>query len=358
MIEFLSQHLTVFDGFDFTVLAFNFALFLFARQIVGFVRPSKDEATLGTRIYTLRAANVLLFLLYFSAVLFADLSKQLSQTGLALLVGILLYYVLANQIERRYGRVREIDGVEYRTETYQSEMFSLLVLILAAIVIILVVINIWEMTGWLKATSVLGGLLIILFSTKDFWAPDNIHGLILLYNGDIEPGTLIRVEELSLLAIVIQTTLTQTRLRDLRTKHIIVVPNAKLRSCKIEILSKSSSKGLMQVAEFQIGYGVDAARIDTVFHKIWQVACETEKSINDEREPVARVGQTGDHGVTWRLCYWLRNSYGLIDAEHAINRAAYEVAGAEGIGLNTPLTHNIAVIGNDPNERQVTPELQ
>ncbi len=344
MMDFIIQQLTVFDGLDYAVLAFNLALFLFARAIVDIVRPSSDETVLGTRVYTLRAVNVLLFVLYFSAVLFADLSKQLSQTGLMLLVGILLYHVVANQIERRYGRVREIDGVEYHTETYQSEMFSLLTLILTGIVVILVVINIWGMTGWLKATSVLGGLLIVLFSTKDFWAPDNIHGLIILYNGDIEPGTLIEVDELGLLAIVIQTTLTQTRLRDLRSKHIIIVPNAKLRGCKVEILSRTSSKGLMRTSEFQIGYGIDAGRVDEVFHRIWETACEREKSINDEKPAVAQVAQTGDHGVTWRLCYWVRNSYGLIDAEHAINRAAYEVASEEKIGLNTPLTHNIAMV--------------
>ena len=189
--------LAVFNTFDYAVLAFNLLLFLFATTVVQLIRPSSDEAVVASRVYTIRAANVILFVLYFSAILFLDFAKQLSQTGLTLLVAVMTHYAIATLILKRYGRVRDIDGTAYRSETYQSEMFSLITLILTAVTVVLVVINIWGMTSWLKATSVLGGLLIVLFSTKDYWAPDNIHGLILLYNGDIEPGTLIEVNELT-----------------------------------------------------------------------------------------------------------------------------------------------------------------
>lgn len=340
-MEALWPRLAVFTQFDYAVLALNLTFFVFARQIVGLVRASKDEAVVAMRVYTIRAVNVLLFVLYFSAIFFADFAKQLSQTGLALLVAVLAHHVIANLILRRYGRVKEIEGTTYRTETYQSEVFSLLTLVLTLIAVLLVIINIWDVTGWLKATSLLGALLIVLFSTKDHWVPDNIHGLILLYNGDIEPGTLIQVEELDILAIVLQTTLTQTRLRDLRSRHIIIVPNSKLRSSKIEILSRSTSKGLMRIAEFRIGYGIDAERVERLFEAVWQAACERDKSINNERPAVARVAEAGDHGVTWRLCYWVSNSYGLIDAEAAVMRAAYDVAQRENVELSTPLTHTV-----------------
>ena len=129
--------------------------------------------------------------------------------------------------------------------------------------------------------------------------------------------------------------------------RIVIVPNARLRGCKIEILSKSSSKGLMRVAEFQLAYGTSGERVDALFEKIWLEACASEKRINDERPAVAQVACTGDHGVTWRLCYWVKNSYGILDAAYAINRAAYDVAAREDIGLNTPLTHHIAVGANN-----------
>ena len=343
MMDSLLARLDVFDTFDYTVLTINLLFFVFARQVVRFTRPSSDESTIATRVYTLRVVNVALFVLYFSEIFFADLGKQFSQTGLTLLLAVLINNILDALILRRYGRLREIDEVEYRTETYQSEVFGLLMLILTTIAVILIIINIWGMTDWLKTTSVLGGLVIILFSTKDVWAPDNINGLILLYNGDIEPGTLVQVEELNLLGIIIQTTLTQTRLRDLTSKHIIIVPNSRLRGCKVEILSKSSSKGLMRTADFQLNYGLSSELVDQFFKQVWERACELEKGINDEKSAVARLEESGNHGVTWRLCYWVKNSYALIDARFAVNRAAYDVSQSEGIELNTPLTHNVAI---------------
>ncbi len=334
--------LSLFDGVDYTILTLNFLMFVFAPAIVRRTRGSSDEGAIASRAYTLRAANVILLVLYVSAVFISAFAIQLYETGLTLLLAVVISHFLDLLILRRYGRTRTIDDIEYRTETYQSEIFSLLIKIIATISVVLILINIWGMTGWLRTTSVLGGLAIVLFSTKDVWIPDNINGLILLYNGDIEPGSVIRVDELDLLGIVVQTTLSQTRLRDLTTRHIIVVPNAKLRDCKIEILSKTSNKGLMQFADFKLAYGIDSNTVDALFQSIWELACERDKNINAERPAVAKLRNTGDHGVEWRLCYWVANIYGLIEAGHAINRAAYEVAQSQQIGLNTPLTHHLA----------------
>jgi len=337
----ITASLGLFDGVDYTILMLNFLMFLFAPAIVGRIRASADANAIAARAYTLRAANVILLILYVSAIFVSEFAIQLYETGLTLLLAVLLTHFFDMLILRRYGRTRTIDEVEYRTETYQSEIFALLTKIIAGVSVILIIINIWGMTGWLRTTSVLGGLAILLFSTKDVWIPDNINGLILLYNGDIEPGSVIRVDELDLLGIVIQTTMSQTRLRDLVTSHIIVVPNAKLRNCKVEILSKTSSKGLMQYADFKLAYGIETSCIDELFEAIWQLACERDNNINEERPAVAKLGNTGDHGVEWRLCYWVKNIYGIIDAAHTINRAAYEVAQTRQIGLNTPFTHEV-----------------
>lgn len=331
--------LAIFDSIDYTVLALNLMMFVFAPAIVRRIRPSTNDTSIAGRAYTLRAANVILLILYVTAVFVTEFSIQLYETGLTLLVAVLITGFIETLILRRYGRTRTIDDVEYRTETYQSELFGLLTKIFVTVAAILVIINIWGLTGWLRTTSVLGGLAILLFSTKDVWVPDNINGLIILYNGDLEPGSVIRVDELDLLGIVVQTTMTQTRLRDLRTRHIVVVPNAKLRGCKIDILSKNSSRGMMQYADFKVSYGIASDAIDELFEAIWLLACERDNNINEERPAVAKLENTGDHGVEWRLCYWVKNIYGLIDAAHAINRAAYEVAEARRIRLNTPLTH-------------------
>jgi len=214
---------------------------------------------------------------------------------------------------------------------------------LAIFTAILIFINIWGLTSWLEATSVIGALLIILFSTKDVWAPDNINGLILLYNGDIETGSIVRVEEYNLLAYAIQTTLTQTVFRDLKSKHYITLPNAKLRNTKVEILSKCPSSGLMEQVDFNIGYDIEPEKVDAFAAEVWERACEMESAINSEKQGVARLLENGDHAVKWRFCYWLKNIYGLYDARFAVNRAANEVAREQGITLATPTTHEVVL---------------
>jgi small-conductance mechanosensitive channel len=334
-------NIDIFNHFDLVVMGISLLLLLFAHPVVGAFRSHKDDKQLATRVWTLRVINIILLLLYLSEVIFTEWTKQLSQTGLTLLLTLLGVSFLQMIILRRYGRVREIQGSEYRTETYQSELFGLIAVVVALFTSILIIINIWGLTSWLEATSVMGAFLIFLFSTKDVWAPDNINGLILLYNGDIETGSIVRIEEYNLLAYAIQTTLTQTVFRDLKSKHYITLPNAKLRNAKVEILSKCPSSGLMEQIDFKIGYDVEPEKVDLFAAEVWKRACEMESAINAEKQGVARLLENGDHAVTWRFCYWLKNIYGLYDARFAVNRAANEVAREQGISLATPTTHEV-----------------
>ncbi len=52
--------------------------------------------------------NIVLLLLYLSEAIFTEWTKQLSQTGLTLLLTLLGVNFLQILILRRYGRVREI----------------------------------------------------------------------------------------------------------------------------------------------------------------------------------------------------------------------------------------------------------
>ncbi len=333
-----------FSSIDLIALGINLLLFIFTRQIVTAFRPDKDSASVKTKVWTLRVINLVLFGIYFLEFFVGGWTSQLSRTGLTLLIAYLVVNFLHLLILKKYGRVKEIDGAEYRTETYQSEIFNLLVVITSFIIVLIIVINIWGMTDWFKTTSVLGGLLIILFSTKDYWAPDNINGLMLLYNGDVEPGSIIKIDEYDLIAVTIETTLTQTKFRDLRSRHIIVMPNSKVRNAKVEVLSKGPASGLMQFVDFKIGYGMPVEEVETFLTNVWMQACENEKSLNGEKQAKIVVIDNGDHAVVWRLAYWVKNIYCLFDAQFAINRAAYELSLEQGVALNTPLTHETLVV--------------
>jgi small-conductance mechanosensitive channel len=329
-----------FSTFDYVVLSINLLLFIFSKPIVqGFKRD--DSKSVGSKLYALRAINIILFTLYVAALFIENLSKQISLTGLTFLLAFIVSHLLDIFIIKKFGREKEIDGTNYHTETYQSEIFSLLITLLTLITTVVIVINIWGMNDWLKATSVLGILAILVFSTKDVWIPDNISGLILLYNSDIEPGAVIRIDEQNLLAIVVQTSLTRTTFRDLKTKHQIVLPNTIVRNSKLEVLSKGPASGYMQFVHFKIAYGIPAEKIESLLKTIWEKACQESKALNEEREPEISVVDTGDHAVNWRLGYKLKNLYQMLETECLVKRIAYEVAEEYQIELQTPLTHSI-----------------
>lgn len=344
--------LLTIDNFDTAVLSINALIFIFSKRIVNALPSSRDETTYNTRLWALRVINLAVFLLLLASIVLpkadvegekgiSELARQLSQTGLTLLMSFMITHLLQVFIVKRFGRTRDIEGVEYRTQTYQSEMYSLIVLILAIITVFLVILNIWKMTSLLQATSVFGGLLLIIYSTKDVWAPDNINGLILLYNGNIEPGCLVKVDEHNLLAIVLQTTLTQTVLKDLVCRNTIIMPNSKLRNCKVEILTKATPNGLIQCAEFNIEYGIESVRVEEFLVATWEASCQLSKAINVEQKPKVRLYKNADHAVVWRLFYYVGNVYRLLDARYAINRSAYDLSQQMNISLKTPVSYQL-----------------
>ncbi|MCK4840931.1 MAG: mechanosensitive ion channel family protein [Methylococcales bacterium] len=339
-ISSLTANLT---DLDLIVLCINLLIFLGSRWIVkGFKKPS-DKHVSSTKLWALRTINLILFALYFLAIFETQLNRQISLTGLTLLLAFILVHFYQMFLLYKFGRVKEIEGDKYRVETYQSEVFSLLGVFLAIIVAILVIINIWDMTSWLQATSVLGALLLLTYSTKDVWAPDNINGLMLLYNGDVEPGSVVKIDELNLLGIAIQTTLTQTVFRDLRGRYRIILPNSKIRSSKIEVLTKAPVSGLREFIDFKIAYGFTSDQIEQFLLSAWKNACDLEVAINLDKPASVKLVETGDHAVTWRLNYSVKNVYRLIEARCAINKATYDLSLIEKIGLNTPSTHEVEI---------------
>ncbi len=331
------------SALDLTVFGINLLILVFSRWIVRGTKKPSEDAGFDSKLWILRAINLTLIGLEIIALFETEYIRQISLTGLTLLLAFIFVHLFQLFLLLKFGRVKEIEGEICRTETYQSEVFGVLGIILAVLVSVLVIINIWEMTDWLQATSVLGAMLLLVYSTKDVWAPDNIHGLILLYNGDIEPGSVVRVAEYDLLAIAVETSLTQTVFRDLRARHRIVLPNSKLRSARIDILTKGPNSGLIQFADFKLGYGVDSETVTAFLLQVWEKACAEESAINTEKPATVKLFEAGDHALIWRLSYFLKNVYKLIDAQYAINRAAYDLSQQRNIGLNTPMTHEVAL---------------
>jgi hypothetical protein len=331
----------VYTLFDYVVLCFNALIFIFSSKIVSKLGYAPSDRRYNTSVWMLRAVNLTLFFLYFLAVFFSDKARPLSITGLTLLSAYLLAHLFQLHALKRYGRTREIDGTEVLSHTYQSEVIGLIGWVVGGLISFLIIINTWDMTSWLHTTSVLGAVVLIVYSTKDVWAPDNINGLILLYNNDVEPGAVVQVKEIDLLAVVVRTSLTQTVFRDLRRKYKILLPNSRFRACKIDILTSDSNGNLDCFVDFKIGYGFTGEQIESFLTQVWQRVVDGSSLIQEERPPKVRIVENGDHAVVWRLSYRINSAYRLIEAEYLVNRAAYDLSLELDIGLNTPFTHAV-----------------
>jgi len=337
-----------FQALDYTVIGLNILIFISAGLIIRRYSSRKDEVSVGNRILGLRAINLVLFSIYAFAGGFEILFdrniphlQQISQTGLTILVSYIVLHYVKNWIINRFGKEKEIDGEKIRTDSYASEIIGLIGLVLVSTVAFLVIINIWELSSWLQATSVVGGLLILLFASKDYFLDDMISGLIMHYNRSVEAGSVIRVKEFDLVGVVMQITLSQTTIRDLVQKHEITLPNSKLRNATVETISNSTKNGFRDYLDFKIGYQHSSDKIKMFLECVWHQSVEKEPAINIDAKPKIIVAENSDHSVIWRLLYYVRNPYKIIDAKNIIQTIALEESMQRNIGLNTPVTHQL-----------------
>ncbi len=336
------QHLSTFGQ---VAIVLNLLFFVLSGFIFKHFAPTDDEKENKRRVRWLRLLNLVLLLIYLADGLLNGFSKQnewliqVSQTGLVLLISYLFIQFSSAWALKNYGKVKNIDEEEVSTRTYKSEMMHLIIVGLTIIAAILLLVNIWQVTNWLQATGVLGGLLVIVFATKDAWATDSINGLILLYNHDIEPGVVCRIPEYDILGITRKISLTQTTFRDLVHKHNVVLPNTKLRTTKIEILNKAGNTTWNDYIEYKIGYSASSEQVEAFFEKVWQVASEAEVALNSEKKPKISLIEAGNHAIVWRIHYQLENIYRLKNAIFAINRAAFDLQEEFELSLSTPITH-------------------
>jgi len=337
-----------FQLLDYIVLGLNLIIFLFAGYIIKKSPKATDNSTTKNRMLGLRAINLALFLIYAATGALEYLFgismghlQEISQTGLTILVSYIVLHYVQGWIIHRFGKVKEVNGEKFKGESYASEIVGLIGLILTASVAFLVIINIWKLNDWLQATSVIGGILLILFASKDYFLGDMISGLIMHYNSSVEAGSVIRVRELDVKGVVMQITLSQTIVRDLIQKHEITIPNSKLRNATVETISNCSNIGFREYLDFKIGYDQSPENVTEFLESVWTLAAEKEAGINSESKPKIVVVENGDHAVTWRLLFYVKNPYRLLDARNTVQTIAFELSQKERVGLNTPVTHQI-----------------
>jgi len=337
-----------FHLIDYIVIGLNLMIFVFAGIIIRKSPKATNDSTTRNRMLGLRFINLALFCIYVFAgfvefVFRYEIThlQQISQTGLTILLSYIVLHYVQGWIVFRFGKEKEIVGEKIRGESYASEIIGLIGLVLVGSIAILVIINIWELNDWLQATSVLGGIILILFASKEFFLGDLINGLVMHYNRSVEAGSVIRVKEFDLVGVVMQITLSQTIIRDLVQKHEVTIPNTKLRNATVETISNCSKNGFRDFLDFKIGYDQPPEIVTAFLENVWQQSATKESGINADAKPKIVVVENGDHAVTWRLLYYVNNPYRMLDARNTVQTLALELSQQDQLGLNTPVTHHI-----------------
>ncbi|WP_154224108.1 mechanosensitive ion channel domain-containing protein [Marinicella rhabdoformis] len=347
MINSLILYFDTLSVFGKTAVVLNIVLLLIASFLFNYLAPSDSSTLNAKRTRSLRIMNLILLCVYgidwlinfyFNNHGHSDVFIRISQTGLILVLGYLFTQFSHTWMIRKYGKERSVESEKVKTRTYQSEMGYILVLLVTLIVSILLLINIWQVTSWLQATGVIGGLLVILFGTKEAWAHDAVSGLILLYHGDITPGVVCRIPSMNILAVVRRMSLTETTFHDVIQKHNIIVSNSRLRAATIEVLNKVDSPHWNDFVTFKIGYDSSSEQVETYIDAVWNKACELEKHLDPQKKAKLVLFNPGDHAVEWRMNYRVESVYRIKQARFAINRAAFDLQGEYKVSLATPLT--------------------
>ena len=338
-LEGLLTYFTTLEPIHYVTFVINLLILIFGKQIINHLSVQTVGAA-PFQLRLLRILNAALFLTYFFAVAFQfQLGSNISHTGLLVLLTYLIWQLTHSIILKKYGRKREVEGTSIYVESYTSSNLKLIALLILGVISGLVFLNLWKLEWLLQTTSFLGALAVLIFTTKDYWLKDFISGIIVISNGNIERGDVIRIPDENILAIVLETRTMLTLLRDVIRNHNITVPNSLLLNKQVEILTTESRKGIYDYVEFNIGYETDSEKARAYLLDAWKRACKITATINPEREGNIMLVENGDHAVTWRVLYNLRFEHEIATARNAVKLAAFELQDEHGVKLPTPLTH-------------------
>ncbi len=338
-LEWLLDYFTILEPIDYITFIINLLILIFGKQIINHLSVQTVGAA-PPQLRLLRILNAALFLTYFFAVAFQfQLGSNISHTGLLVLLTYLIWQLTHSIILKKYGRKREVEGTSIYVDSYTSSNLKLIALLILGVISGLVFLNLWKLEWLLQTTSFLGALAVLIFTTKDYWLKDFISGIIVISNGNIERGDVIRIPDENILAIVLETRTMLTLLRDVIRNHNITVPNSLLLNKQVEILTTESRKGIYDYVEFNIGYETDSEKAKAYLLDVWKRACKITATINPEREGNIMLVENGDHAVTWRVLYNLRFEHEIATARNAVKLAAFELQDEHGVKLPTPLTH-------------------
>ena len=212
-------------------------------------------------------------------------------------------------------------------------MFGILIFCVAGVLLI----NVWGFENWLKTTSVIGFIALFLFASKEYWAGDFLSGIILISQGRIQRGDVVRIEKENVEGVVLQIRPLQTVLRDLVDGHDVIVPNFKIQQSRVDVLKTDLPRNIRNHVDFVLGYDIPTATVNDYLKAVWEKVLE-KGMVGESGSFVVGLKECGEHGVRWRLLYTLKFPRRLIETQDAIREAAFDLQKEHGVQLATPTT--------------------
>ncbi len=338
------------------LIAANLLLLAFSRPLMKAVASgsASDEAFSG-KLHFFRAANVLVLLLvlFSNAVLPVISHSWMTRLLGAVLVAFLGYlsaHVANYLIKRRFGRMREVDGVQTWTETYNVRVISLLSSVLIFVMVLIAEVRILGFDSLLEAGGVIGFVGVMLALTQGAWAPDIIGGLVILNSRLVEEGDVIEIHPgETIIGTVYKTKIFHTELLNLANNHRIMIGNAALRAMTIHNLSKfASARGLREGLALKVGYEVDEATMQAFVNAAFERLQRSGGSGVEAKYPAElRATDAGDFAVEWTVFYYTKAIRQILGTRQTVRAAFIAEARERGIGLATPLLHTLRPVADE-----------
>ena len=341
--NFSNFHFTSMDYFTVTL---NVILFIFAKHLI----VKRDNKNHEVKDYSLKV-KILRSLSFFFLIVFAvsmffgkSISANWSQTYLLIISCYVTNHWINHFFLEKYGTRNKVDDVERLTDNYISSMLNLATSITFIVIGILSIIHIWDLQSWLENGSAILTIVVLLYSTKEYWLYEFLASLTIHAQGKLKRGTVIRIE--NEIYIILETMYIGTRLKNHKTDVEVRFPNKKLIDEPVEILSveksnnceKTEYKPTKSFIEFNIGYSQrDIDKVFEYFAKVMEESIKLCPAIGSKHS--VDIIENGDHAVKWELMYYIENPFQHRSARTTINRKAFELQEEFGIDLSTPITH-------------------
>ena len=338
IIDVLTQRLADLSGIEYFTFAFNIFVYLFSNSIVSHHRDI-DEDTIKSRTRILHWFNLLVFISFIASLVLVDEefpADEVSRTSLTLLASYLIFNAIEALLLSKYGEDIEVMGVSRKVETPTSRTLELVAFSVIVMTVIIGLINVWDITGLLETTGVIGFLALIVFTTKDYWLRDFLSGILVIGGNSAKRGDVVSIPEAGILGIILEIRGLQTRIRDLAQGHEIEIPNYNLLQYRTDYLRKSKGGPFKDFVEFHIGYGIPSSQVKSYLNAIYETVSATSSSLDSLREPKITIRENSNNAVIWRITYVLDKPYQLLKVRNSINMAAYDLQDEYDIYLSTP----------------------